>query len=186
MNIRPATADDLGSVEEIDCVIESHQYLHIDRSGEGLSVGFRIEQRPLREKLIAPNVLDDETRFAFKQVAGGIEEGVAMIADHDDQVIGSLVAQTDLILGTMRVLDLRIDCEYRRQGLATVMLYQLIERARELELRAVTILTQTNNAPAAAMLEKLGFELSGLDSRRLSNHDLVKESATLIWYYAID
>ena len=186
MNIRPAVAGDLPLIEEIDCVIESTEYLHIDRAGEGLSLSFKLGKRPLREKLILGNALNDDTHFLLKQIATGMDEGICRVAQHEDRLVAMMLAQADPMLGTMRVIDIRVDCEFRRQGLATVMLYQLIEEAKEADLRAVSILTQTNNAPAAAMLEKLGFELSGLDTRRLSNHDLVKESATLIWYYAIN
>ncbi len=185
MDIRPAVASDLLLIEEIDCVIESNEYLHIDRSGEGMSLSFRLEKRPLRETLILPNAFDDETGFALKQIASGMDEGVCRVAQHEDRIVAMMLAQSNPVLGTMKVLDIRVDYEFRRQGLATVLLYQLIEEAKQADLRAVSILTKTNNAPAAAMLEKLGFELSGLDTRRHSNHDLVKESATLIWYYAI-
>jgi hypothetical protein len=44
----------------------------------------------------------------------------------------------------------------------------------------------TNNHPAGGLLAQCGFELSGIDIRRRTNHDLVKESATLIWYAALD
>ncbi len=186
MNIRPAIHSDIAAVEEIDSVIESSQYLHIDRVGEGLSVNFKLEQRPLREKLIASNPLDGETRFTLSQIATSADEGVAWVAQHDQRVTALLLAQARPELGTMRVLDLRVDCEFRRQGLATVLIYQLIEKARDAELRAVSILTQTNNVPAATLLQKVGFELSGLDTRRMTNHDLVKESATLVWYYPIN
>jgi ribosomal protein S18 acetylase RimI-like enzyme len=135
--------------------------------------------------LILPNSLDDDTQFTLKQIATGMDEGICRIAQHEDRIVAMMLARADPMLGTMNVLDIRIDCEFRRQGLATVLLYQLIEEARQADLRAVSILTKTNNAPAAALLEKLGFELSGLDTRRDSNHDLVKESATLIWYYPI-
>ncbi len=185
MNIRSATPNDLPSIEEIDCVIESAHYLHIDRAGDGPEIHFKLEQRPLREKLIAPNLLDDEIRFTLQQVVTGGDEGIAQVAEHDDRVVAIILAQARTTLGTMEVLDLRVDCDSRREGLATVLLYQLIQMATEQQLRAVSILTQTNNAPAAALLGKLGFILSGLDTRRHSNHDLVKEAATLMWYYEI-
>lgn len=185
MTIRPATSSDLSLIEEIDCVIESGEYLHIDQSGEGLSFHFKIEKRSLREKLVLPNRLDTETQFLLKQVVSGTDEGICKVAEHEGQIVAMLLAQPDPTLSVMKVLDLRVDCEFRRQGLATVLLYQLIEEARQSNLRAVCVMTRTNNAPAALLLEKLGFDLSGLDTRRHSNHDLVKESATLIWYYQI-
>jgi hypothetical protein len=46
--------------------------------------------------------------------------------------------------------------------------------------------TLANNLPANQMLRKLAFELAGLDTHRRSNHDMVKEVATLFWYAALD
>jgi RimJ/RimL family protein N-acetyltransferase len=66
------------------------------------------------------------------------------------------------------------------------MLFQAISHARELELRAVTAETRTDNVPAARLLSKCGFDLAGVDTQRHSNHDLVKEVASLIWYVALD
>ena len=63
---------------------------------------------------------------------------------------------------------------------------QAITRARELELRAVSAQTPANNFPACQLLLRCAFELAGLDTKRHSNHDIVKEAATLIWYAALD
>ena len=86
----------------------------------------------------------------------------------------------------MRLLDVRVDYDFRRQGLGSAMVYQVIQRTRELELRAISAEARTNNFPANQFLQKLGFDLSGVDTRRHSNHDMVKESATLFWYAALD
>ncbi len=66
------------------------------------------------------------------------------------------------------------------------MLYRAIEYAKEQELRAVAVETPASNNPAHQMLTKLGFRLAGLDSLRNSNHDLVKEAVTLLWYLTLD
>ncbi len=187
MDIRPAKAADLDAILEIDSVIESTDYLHVDRGGDGVAaVSFRLERRPLREKLIAPNRLDDDTQFVLKQVLTGMDEGVALVGEHDGQVVASLLAQHRPQFETVELIDLRVDYDFRRQGIATVLLFQLIEKARENEaVRAICCATLTNNSPAANLLDKHGWELSGLDVRRRSNHDLVKENATLVWYYEI-
>ena len=46
--------------------------------------------------------------------------------------------------------------------------------------------TLTDNYPAAQFFVKCGFELAGLDCRRWTNHDLVKEAVTLFWYASLD
>lgn len=179
------TAADIDSVVEIDGTIESMRYLHVEKSGEGLSLTWKTQERPLREKLIQPNALDDERLFALKQVAGGVEEGFAVVAEHDGTIVAAALAQIDPAAGAMRLLDLRVDYDFRRQGLATALLFQVINEARNRELRAVSAETSTNNIVAAELLRKCGFELAGLDLQRRSNHDLVKEVVTLFWYAAL-
>lgn len=186
MQIRPATSADLERLRDIDATIESSQYVFLERSGDGIASSWRLEARPLRERLIVSNAPDDELSFALRQIAGGSDEGIALLAEHEDQIAGLAVAQPDPQHGTTRILDVRIDYDFRRQGLATVMVYQIIEQARQRGLRAVVAETRTNNFPANLLFQKLAFELAGLDTSRFTNHDLVKESATLVWYAALD
>ncbi len=186
MQIRPGTPADLGQLPDIDGTVESTRYLHLEQSGEGLAASWRLEERALRQKLIDPNRLDDEKTFLLKQIVTGADEGLVLVAEHDDAPAALLVAHLRPERKTSHLVDLRIDYEQRRQGIATAMVYQLIGQARELELRAVSAETLTNNLPAGQLLSKCGFELSGLDSRRHSNHDVVKEAATLFWYAVVD
>ena len=180
------TADDLRSLADIDATIESSQYLHLERTGEGLAVKMFVEARPTREKQIISFPLDDDLNIVWKQIASGADEGVALVAEHDDQVVAAALAQPDASRGTMRLLDIRVDYDVRRQGLGSAMLFQIIQHTRNVELRAVTAEVRSNNFPANQFLLKSGFDLSGIDVRRHSNHDMVKESATLIWYAALD
>ena len=186
MQIRSATVRDLEALREIDGTIESLQYLHLETSGEGLERAWRLEQRPLREKLIEANRLDDDAYFAAKQIVTGADEGTVMVGDYEGAITGSLIAQPRPATGTLHIIDLRIDYDMRRQGLGTAMLFQMIQQARDNELRAVSIETLTNNVPACNLLIKCGFDPSGIDVRRRTNHDMVKESATLFWYAALD
>jgi ribosomal protein S18 acetylase RimI-like enzyme len=186
MQIRIGTATDLDSLREIDGTIESLAYLHLEHAGEGLNRSFTLEQRPLREKLIDPNRLDDDGYFVAKQLLTGADEGTVLVAEHDDALVASLIAQPRHAFKTLHILDLRIDYDYRRQGLGTAMVFQMIQQARDAELRAVSMETLTNNVPASSLLAKCGFDLSGIDTKRRSNHDIVKEAATLFWYAALD
>jgi GNAT superfamily N-acetyltransferase len=186
MEIRPVKPADLDDLAEIDGTIESASYLHLDKTGDGLAIGWKLTERPLRERRILPNRLDDDRLFAVKQVATGIEDGLALLAEHDGLKVALLVAQLEPGRKIFRIHDLRVDFDHRREGLATAMLFQTVSLAREQELRAVAAETQTDNLPGAQLLQKCGFELAGVDTRRLTNHDLVKESATLFWYAALD
>jgi len=186
MEIRPVRPEDLDHLLDIDGTIESSEYLHLDRTGEGLAVSWKLEQRPLREKRIAPNRLDDDQKFTLRQVATGADEGLALLAEHESQKVALLLAQPQPQHGTLRLIDLRVDYGFRRQGLASAFLFHAITEAREKGFRAVTAETLTDNLPAARLLSKCGFDLAGVDTQRRSNHDLVKEAASLLWYVALD
>jgi GNAT superfamily N-acetyltransferase len=186
MQIRPARPEDLERLIDIDGTIESSVYLHLERGGEGLAANWRLEERPLREKLLDANAVDADRQFALKQLVGGIEEGVVLVAEHADQLVALAFAQPDPERQTLRVLDVRVDYDFRRQGLGSAMLFQIIAHAREAGHRAVTATTLTNNLPAAQFLAKAGFDLGGVDTHFRTNHDLVKEAVTLFWYAALD
>src|SRR5215212_1289846 len=186
MEIRPVRTDDLDQLLEIDGTIESSEYLHLERTGEGLAVAWQLEQRPLREKRILPNRLDDDQKFTLRQVVTGADEGLALLAEHEGQKVALLLAQPQPQNGTLRLVDLRVDYDFRREGLASAFLFDAISEAREKGLRAVTAETLTDNLPAAKLLSKCGFDLAGLDAQRRSNHDLVKEAASLLWYVSLD
>jgi ribosomal protein S18 acetylase RimI-like enzyme len=145
-----------------------------------------MQDRPLREPLKSPNRLTDDTKFLAKQIATGADEGLAIVADHDGQLVGLLLAQPDPAHKTLNLLDLRVDFDFRRQGLGLALLYQLLSTARDQELRAVRAEAPANNYPAIQLLRKVSFDLAGLDTHRHSNHDLVKEQPTLLFYAALD
>jgi ribosomal protein S18 acetylase RimI-like enzyme len=63
-----------------------------------------------------------------------------------------------------------------------VLVFQVIQAAKDAELRAVFAETRTSNVPAGKLLQKLSFEVAGIDTHRHSNHDMVKEVATVFWY----
>ena len=44
-------------------VIESPEYLHLEKSGEGLSVTWKLSERQLREKRVERNRLSDDAAF---------------------------------------------------------------------------------------------------------------------------
>jgi ribosomal protein S18 acetylase RimI-like enzyme len=173
-------------MNDIDATIDSCDYLHLDVAGEGMARRFVLEPRKLRERLIRSNPVGDDLAFAIKQIVVGIEEGWHRAGEHEGVLVCAAAAKLRPETGVVQLVDLRVDCDRRREGLATAMLYDLQSYARELELRAMLVETTSDNGPANALLARVGFELSGLDTLRRSNHDLVKEQATLLWYLPLN
>jgi ribosomal protein S18 acetylase RimI-like enzyme len=152
----------------------------------GLIVVFYLTCRFARRKPIQPNRLDDETRFTARQILLGAEEGNVMVAEHEAAIVGLLVARPDPALQVMHMIDLRVDYDHRRQGVGMALIYLLMMTLKGKDIRAISTVTQTNNFPACQLLRKCGFELTGFDTHRRSNHDLVKEQVSLLWYAAFD
>ena len=186
MEIRAIRLPDIDRLIDIDATIESTHYLHVDQTGEGLEIGFKLSERTLREPRHDRNLASDELNFSTKQVVSGIEDGVALLVEHGGVNVATMLAVVDPTYNVMRLIDVRVDFEHRRQGLASGMMYQLITESRNRELRAIAAETRTDNQPAASLLRKCAFEIAGIDTRRHTNHDLVKESATLLWYALLD
>jgi GNAT superfamily N-acetyltransferase len=185
MEIRAMTAGDLEGVKDIDATGESSQYLHIERTGEGLAISWTTQIRPLREKRMHRHALDDERAFALKQIVTGMDEGIALLAEHDGRPVAAAVGAEDASAGIFRLIDLRVDFDFRRQGLASAMMFQMIQEARQRELRAVMVESTADDFPMLQFLAKLGFEPTGLDTHYHSNHDLVKESVVLFFYLTL-
>src|SRR6478609_8185018 len=109
MEIRPVRPEDLQALADIDGTVESNEYLHLEQSGEGLTLSWRIEKRPLRQKLIQSNPISDENSFILKQISSGADEGLAIVAEHEGAPVAALLAWPDYSVGTLRILDLRVD-----------------------------------------------------------------------------
>lgn len=182
MQLRPLAAADLDLIDEIDGTISSTTYLHVDRAAEGLTASVRVEPRPLPTPRIESNPIGDDLRFTMKQVATGIEDGIAVVAEHDGVPIGAVVATRTPDGAVIDLVDVRVDSDRRRDGLGSALVFQVINYARDNDARAVRAAARSSNAAAHGLLVKLGFELGGLDVFRESNHDLVKEQTTLLWY----
>jgi GNAT superfamily N-acetyltransferase len=186
MEIRRATTRDLAAIDEIDGTIDSHRYLHIDRTGEGFQRAWRIEDRPLRQRLIEPFRMDDAQRFALKQIVDGHEEGIALVVEYESEIVAHGLARLNPETAVLHILDVRVDTDHRRQGMASAIVFQIVQEARTRACRAISAETAANNFPANQMFSHLSFELCGLDTCRKSNHDLVKETVTLFWYATLE
>ena len=64
----------------------------------------------------------------------------------------------------MRLIDLRVDYDLRRQGLGAAMAYQIISASRDIGLRAVLYTQMKKDIPDRKTYDKGGYELVLPDS----------------------
>src|SRR5690242_1748557 len=109
MELRPMLPGDIDRLDDIDATVESIQYIHVERTGAGLAMQWRLEQRPLREKLIQPMRMSDEMRFLARQIASGADEGLAVVGEHEGALVAMMLARPDMERKTLILEDLRVD-----------------------------------------------------------------------------
>jgi len=112
------------------------------------------------------NWTDPRMKYPFK-----FKNWVALTYSNDD--IDSYVIKSDdwiVGMGNMMIsedikrahaLHIFIDPKFRHKGLATQMLEFLEKKARELDMKTMTIRVMPKNEPAKRLYEKKGFEVNG-------------------------
>ncbi len=201
LGIRPMTDADLDDLIEIDGTIDSERYLHVaapeSERDDALTFGWSLEPRDLSERRIEANRLDAKTgpgselMFDYRQVVRGVQEGVALIVEANGQPAGALLARHDPTRRLLLLDDVRVDYDLRREGFGSALLYHLIGLGRQraedqADARAILAAVPAYNEPAHALLAKIDFQPTGLDTARQTNHDLVKEATAILWAFSLE
>jgi ribosomal protein S18 acetylase RimI-like enzyme len=79
----------------------------------------------------------------------------------------------------MRVWELLVAEECRKQGIGTLLMNHAVLIARQKGARMLVLETQTNNATAIDFYLRFGFDLIGLDTAAYSNEDVAKREVRL-------
>ena len=106
--------------------------------------------------------------------------GICLVALVEGRVVGYLVcSRYDVV---WHVMNVAVDPERRRRGIATAMLEQLFAQADK-PGEQYTLEVRTSNDPAIALYERFGFESAGV--RPGYYHDN-KEDALIMWRTAAE
>ena len=101
--------------------------------------------------------------------------GVCLAAEVDGELAGYLVcSRYDLV---WHIMNVSVDPDRRRRGIATAMMHALFERVADPEGQ-FTLEVRTSNTPAIEMYERFGFRPAG--HRRRYYHDN-GEDALIMW-----
>jgi ribosomal protein S18 acetylase RimI-like enzyme len=79
----------------------------------------------------------------------------------------------------MRVWELLVAEDFRKQGIGTLLMNHAVLIARQKGARMLVLETQTNNATAIDFYLKFGFELIGLDTAAYSDDDIARREVRL-------
>lgn len=95
--------------------------------------------------------------WSEKSVASELSNPLALwlVAVDGDTVAGYVGSQS--VLGESDMMNIAVSPDYRRQGIATVLVTALVEELKNAGNSSLTLEVRASNGPAAALYEKLGF-----------------------------
>ena len=105
-------------------------------------------------------------------------EAIYFAAVSEGKLVGYAGMQSVLDEGYM--MDICVDPERRREGIARALMEKLLEGAEKAELSFVTLEVRTSNEPAKALYAALGFEQVGV---RRDYYTAPVENALLLTKY---
>ena len=83
---------------------------------------------------------------------------------------------------TIRLIDIRVAPEARRQGVGSALVLHLLGEAGRLRARGISVETQINNFPAIQFYKRNGFSIVGFNERLYSNRDLEDQDVALFLF----
>ena len=112
----------------------------------------------------------------YKNEIGAPEKNY-LVAYSDGKVVGfGGFAQ---VFDEGHIMNVAVTSEYRRRGIASVILDELIRIGREKGVRAFTLEVRKSNVGAISLYEKKGFTLAGIRKKYYGG----KEDACIYWLY---
>jgi ribosomal protein S18 acetylase RimI-like enzyme len=120
-----------------------------------------------------------EKGFVGTLFEGHIEEPKVFAAVISNEQVGWIELGYEKWNSRMRVWELLVKDDYRRQGIGTLLMGHAVKVAKERGARMLVLETQSCNVAAISFYLKQGFNLIGFDSAAYSNSDVEKKEVRL-------
>jgi ribosomal protein S18 acetylase RimI-like enzyme len=185
MLIRNLTLNDLPHLNTIDANFSSDRFLDVRKSVEGFNVAWQLVERPLDPPFVSTdyNIPDWEVEELSDRL--GKNDGLYLAVEDESKFIAFLDIPREHWRNTARISNLYVDQKFRRKGIGAELINRATTWAKEENIRAIWLETQSNNFPACQFYRSRGFELCGIDDHFYSNHDIEIKEVALFWWYEV-
>jgi ribosomal protein S18 acetylase RimI-like enzyme len=167
LKIRKAVATDIKTIMEFDHSIKTDYVWQFDMktSDDQISAIFREIRLPRSVLIQYPKTLvtlvDDWNR-----------RSTMFVAIYEDKLCGYLRISGTSTSEIFLITDLVISTPYRRQGIATKLVYYSFKWSAELGSTRINIETTSKNHPAINLFNKLRFEFCGYNDQYYGSSDV--------------
>jgi ribosomal protein S18 acetylase RimI-like enzyme len=186
MHIRPLVPQDLPHLNTIDANFSSDRFLDVRKSVEGFNVTWQLIERPLEPPFVSTdyNIPDWEIEELSDRLSK--RDGLYLAVEDAGQLIAFLDMPREHWRNTALISNLYVDQKFRGRAIGTELINRALHWAKEKNVRAIWLETQSNNYPACQFYRSRGFELCGIDDHFYSNEDIEMKEVALFWWREIE
>ncbi len=167
IEIKTAKQEDLESMLAIDHSVQSNYafQMDIDQNANNISVSFRNVKLP-RTALVKYPKNEEQLLFSWQKAS------VILVGWINGGVVAYLGLEELPGINAIKVRDLVVAKDWRRQGIASGMLLASEDWALKRNNTTILIEVQSRNHPAISMARKLGYQFCGFQDHFFPNKDV--------------
>ncbi len=182
MEYKPLAPSHLSRLSEIKADYISETYLRVTKGGDGLEVGFTLQIEPLDEPFRSQGygIVRERDREEIRKRMDA--QALQLVVEDNARLIGFLDAEIESWRKVVKIWDILVDEDHRRQGIGTELMRRAREFATKNSCRALVVETQTTNWPALNFYLKMGFRICGVDDHFYTNRDPDRKEVALFLY----
>lgn len=188
MHIRTLVPADVECLTEINSTFTSESVLVVEKTSDGLGVGWRLVERLLDvpfDKGRAYDLSEEDLVRSRGMCEAGPQEALQLVAEDRGRLVGLLEVEQQRWHNSGWLWNVIVDRDYRRQGLGRKFVRRAVEWGRKLGLRALLLETQNNNINACRFYQAMSFRLCGINDHYYTNDDLTKGEVAIFWVYEL-
>lgn len=133
----------------------------------------------LKEKALPYTKIWETTSEDLEELNTIIEQGNSFGAYVNEELTGWIICEQRSWNNSFYIENILINEKHRRQGIGIMLIKSTIKEARKLNCRVIELETQNTNYPAIQFYRRMGFNITGLNTRLYSNTEEIALFMTL-------
>lgn len=133
----------------------------------------------LREKKLPYTKLWETGSEDIDELNSIIEKGNSFGAFAEGELQGWIICEHRTWNNSFYIENILVNEKYRRQGLGIMLIKNAIKEARQLNCRVIELETQNTNYPAIQFYRRMGFNITGVNTRLYDNSEEIALFMTL-------
>ena len=140
-------------------------------------LSFRSAEEKDVSEIARIEALSFKTPWSVEMISSEMKEPIShfTVATFGERVIGYFGYLH--ILDELHILNVAVDPDHREQGVGKRLMARMLEEARALSVRAITLEVRESNQSAVRLYERAGFVLAGVRPHYYTD----KENALIYW-----